>query len=59
MYEEPMMELYGELGYHACFRASMQLKGLFRSHRDRFPLKTLDSGEVRRVADLLENLGLL
>ena len=30
-YEEPMMELYGELGYHACFRASMQLKGLFRS----------------------------
>ena len=23
-YEEPMMELYGELGYRACFRASME-----------------------------------
>lgn len=36
------MELYGELGYHACFRASMKLKSLFRSHRGQFPLKTLD-----------------
>ncbi len=58
-YEEPMMELYGELGYHACFRASMRLRGLFGSHRDRFPMKTLDSGEVRRVGHLLESLGLL
>ncbi len=58
-YEEPMMELYGELGYHACFRASMQLKGLFPSRRERFPMKTLDSGEVRRVAQLLETLGVL
>ena len=45
-YEEPMMELYGELGYHACFRASMRLKGLFRSNRDRFPSKTLDPKQV-------------
>lgn len=58
-YEEPMMELYGELGYHACFRASMELKHLFQSRQDRFPMKTLDSGEVQRVGQLLESLGLL
>jgi dihydrodipicolinate synthase/N-acetylneuraminate lyase len=57
-YEEPLMEAFAPLGYHACFRAMRWIKGLTKSRQDRFPEKTLDQEGVNKMRQLVEKLEL-
>jgi hypothetical protein len=57
-YEEPLMEAFAPLGYHACFRAMRWIKGLAKCRQDRFPENTLDRGGVNQMRRLLEELQL-